>query len=312
MTGYNPPMFFQAFAKTGELAALGTASCWAVTALAFEAAGRRVGSLAVNLVRLVMAFGLLAAAGWATRGLPLPTDASGHAWLWLSVSGLVGFVLGDICLFRAFLVLGPRLATLMMSLAPPLAAIVGWLVLGEVLSGRDVLGMSLTIGGIAWALLERSRQRCEPSVMAGGPRPSLAGVALGFGGALGQGAGLVLSKLGMGAYSAFPATQIRVLAGIVGLSLLFVPLGWWRRVGAAVRDARAMGYAAIGAFFGPFLGVTLSLVAVRTTEAGVAASLMATTPILIIPVVALRGERIGPGGLAGAVVAVAGVALLFL
>lgn len=312
MTGYNPPMLFQVFAKTGELAALGTASCWAVTALAFEAAGRRVGSLTVNLVRLVMAFGLLAVAGWATRGLPLPTDASGHAWLWLSVSGLVGFVLGDVCLFRSFLVLGPRLSTLMMALAPPLAAIVGWLVLGEVLSGRDVLGMSLTVGGIALAILERSRRRGEPSVTADGPRPSLAGVALGFGGALGQGAGLVLSKLGMGAYSAFAATQIRVLAGIVGLALLFVPLGWWRRVWPAVRDGRAMGYAAVGAFFGPFLGVTLSLIAVRATEAGVAASIMATTPILIIPAVALRGERVGPGGLAGAVIAVAGVALLFL
>ena len=129
----------------GELAALGTAVCWTITALCFEAAGRRVGSLTVNLLRLVLAIGLLAAAGWVFRGLPLPTDATPRAWLWLTVSGLVGFTFGDLCLFRAFVVLGSRLSTLMMSLAPPLAALIGWLVLGEVLSGRDLLGMTLTV-----------------------------------------------------------------------------------------------------------------------------------------------------------------------
>ena len=124
----------------GQLAALGTAFCWVATALAFEAAGRRIGSLTVNLVRLVLAAGLLALEGWLVRGLALPVDAPPSAWLWLSVSGLVGFTFGDLCLFRAFVVLGSRLSTLMMSLAPPLTAVLGFLVLGEVLSGRDLWG----------------------------------------------------------------------------------------------------------------------------------------------------------------------------
>lgn len=139
----------------GELAALGTAVCWVATALSFEAAGRRVGSLTVNLVRLVLAVGMLAAANWLRRGLPLPTDATAHAWLWLTVSGLVGFTFGDLCLFRAFVVLGARLSTLVMSLVPPLTAMIGWLVLGEVLALRDLLGMSLTLGGVVWAVAER-------------------------------------------------------------------------------------------------------------------------------------------------------------
>lgn len=296
------------FPYAGELAALGTAACWVATALTFEAAGRRIGSLTVNLLRLPMAFVLLMGLTWALRGNPLPTDASLHAWGWLALSGLVGFAFGDLCLFRAFLVLGPRLSTLVMSLAPVFAALLGWWLLGEVLAGNDLVGMLLIVGGIAWAVLER-RRPSGPYVR--DQRPVL-GVLLALGGALGQGGGLVLSKLGMGEYSAAAATQIRILAGLVGYVVIFTAIGWWRRVPAAVKDGRAMRFTALGAFFGPFLGVTLSLVAVQLTLAGVAASLMATTPILIIPVVVILGkEKVGWGGWLGALLAVAGVVVLF-
>lgn len=297
---------------TGQLAALGAASCWAFSALAFETAGRRIGALTLNLVRLVIAFGFLCVGAWIARGVPLPVDASPHAWLWLTVSGLVGFVFGDLCLFRAFLLIGSRLSMLLMSLAPVLTAVIGWLVLGETLTARDFVGMTLTVTGIAWAVLERKR----PASIEGSPLPHRtpwAGIALGFGGALGQAGGLVLSKLGMGSYHAFAATQIRVIAGMAGYVALYFVLRWWPRVWPALRDRKALGFASVGAFFGPFLGVTLSLIAVRHTVAGVAASIMALTPVLIIPLVfLLRRERAGVGGVLGAIVAVAGVAILFL
>jgi drug/metabolite transporter (DMT)-like permease len=300
-------------AYTGQLAALGAAGLWAFTALAIEQAARRIGSLTVNLIRLVFAFAFLCLAGWIARGLALPVDASRHAWIWLSVSGLVGFVFGDLCLYRAYLVIGPRLSTLMMSLVPPLTALIGWIVLGETLGPRDLLGMTLTVGGIAWAVLERGKSWTALWSPDGQPRVPPSGIALGFGGALGQAGGLILSKLGMGGYNAFAATQIRVIAGIGGYSLLFFALRWWPNVRTGVRDRRALGFAALGAFFGPFIAVTLSLVAIRATLAGVASSIMALTPVLIIPlVVLLRRERVGIGGLVGALVAVAGVALLFL
>lgn len=299
----------------GELAALGTAFCWVATALTFEAAGHRIGSLRVNLLRMPLAFLLLSLAAWASRGLALPTDATAHAWGWLALSGLVGFTFGDLCLFRAFVVLGPRLSTLVMSLAPVFAAVLGWAMLGEVLGGMDLAGMALTLTGVAWAVLDRERppRRSRWSPGERPPRRPFAGVLLALGGAFGQGAGLVLSKLGMGSYGALPATQIRVLAGVAGYVLLFTALGWWHRIPEAVADRPAMAWTALGAFFGPFLGVTLSLVAVKYTATGVAASLMSTTPVLIIPVVVFLGhERVGPGGVAGALLAVAGVGVLFL
>jgi drug/metabolite transporter (DMT)-like permease len=307
------------FAHAGELAALGTAGCWVASVLAFEAAGRRIGSLTVNLIRLVMAIALGALAGWALRGLPLPTDATPHAWLWLSISGLVGFTFGDLCLFRAFVVLGARLSSLMMSLVPPLTAVIGWALLGEVLGGRELAGMAMTVGGVVWALAERMRRtggrtagRPAGAAPPALPGPTLWGVALGLGGAVGQAGGLVLSKYGMGGYDPFAATQIRVLAGTAGYIALFTALGRWGRVVRATADRRAMAHTATGAFFGPFLGVSLSLLAVQHTLTGVAASIMSTTPVLIIPAVVLLGrERVGPGGWLGAALAVAGVVVLF-
>lgn len=274
--------------------------------MCFSAAGRRVGSLAVNLIRLVIAFVLLTGLCWLWRGEPLPTDASGSAWLWLSLSGVAGFLIGDLCLFRAFVVVGPRISSLLMSLAPVLTAIAGWLILGEGLSAMDALGGLVVLAGITLALISGPSSRHVPA------KTSIWGVALGFAGALGQAVGLVLSKLGMGDYDPFAATQIRVITGIVGFSLLFFALRWWQTTFRAIRNPRAMAWTAVGATFGPFLGVSLSLVAIQRANTAVAASIMATTPVLILPIVALRGERVGWGGFFGALIAVAGVVILFL
>jgi drug/metabolite transporter (DMT)-like permease len=296
------------FSHAGELAALATACCWAVSALAFQTAGRRVGSLPVNLIRLMMAVLLLGAFTWATRGTPLPIDASPHVWVWLSLSGLVGFTIGDLCLFRAFVMVGARISMLMMTLVPLFTTIFGFLVMHEVLTPKQFAGMALTIAGVSSVVLERRRDengRIE--------RLPAGGVLLGLGGAVGQALGLVLAKYGMSSYNAFASTQIRVLAGIIGFSVVFSATGRWPRVRAALGDRRAMTSTGIGAVFGPFLGVSLSLLAVQYTEAGVAATLMSLTPVLIIPVaVIFYREHVAWPAAAGAAVAVCGSALLFL
>ena len=157
--------------------------------------------------------------------------------------------------------------------------------------------------------------RCRHATMPRPPAPALAaGLALGFCGALGQAGGLVLSKLGHGGLRRrrrHPGAGDRRHRRLRAPPARRCAAG--RGVGRALRDRRALGFAAVGAFFGPFLGVSLSLYAVRHTVAGVAASIMALQPVLVIPlVVLLHRERVGVGGVAGALVAVAGVALLFL
>jgi len=306
----------------GELAAFGTAVFWTGSALSFAAAGRRIGSVPTNLIRLVFALAFLMLANVATRGLALPLDATAYTWGMLALSGFIGLVAGDLCLFRAFVVLGPRLTLLVNASAPFFTAVLGWLVLGELLSLRQVLGMMLTAGGIAVALAaQRGTARAEGAVDAaanGGGLEAVArtghwstgGLLLALGGALGQAGGLVTSKLGMRGYPPLASSEIRVITALACFALGFTALRLWPRVRLALRHSGGLGFTALGAFCGPTAGVTLALVAVTHAPAGVAASLMALSPLLVLPIVALRGERVGWGGVAGAVLAVGGVVLL--
>jgi len=139
----------------GEFAALLTTLFWTITALAFETASKRIGSMHVNLLRLGLATILLSVFSFFYRGLFLPLDADMHTWLWLAVSGIVGFIIGDYCLFRAYVITGARVAMLMMTLAPVFAAFTAWVMLGEVMSGKSLLAMFITLSGIALVIFTR-------------------------------------------------------------------------------------------------------------------------------------------------------------
>lgn len=298
----------------GEIAGVLTAVFWTITALAFESAGKKVGSLAVNLIRLVIAFFLIGAYSFIVRGFFFPTDATFYAWKWLAISGLIGFVIGDLLLFESYLFIGARIAMLFMALAPPFAAFIGWLMLGEVLTPMNWLGMVITMTGIVIVILKREKSEENGAVVKKFKSGySVPGLLLATGGALGQAAGLVISKKGMGEYDAFSATQIRVLTGIVGFSVLFFFMKRWPRVWSALRNGPAMKRISLGAFFGPFLGVSFSLLAVQHTQAGIAATLMAIVPVLIIgPSVLLFNEKVNWKEIIGAIITVCGVALFFV
>jgi drug/metabolite transporter (DMT)-like permease len=298
----------------GEIAGVLTAVFWTVTSLAFESAGKKVGSLSVNLIRLVIAFFFIGIYSWVVRGFFFPTDATLFQWQWLALSGLVGFVIGDLLLFQALVVIGARVSMLMMALAPPFAAFIGWLVLGEVLSPTNLMGMVITLTGIVIVILKRERTE-ENGIFTTKIKSnySVQGILLALGGAIGQGAGLVLSKKGMGDYDAFSASQIRVLTGIVGFIIILTLMKRWQRFGSALKNGSAMKRITLGAFFGPFLGVSFSLLAVQHTQAGIAATLMSITPVLIIaPAVFLFKEKINWKEILGAVITVIGIAFFFL
>lgn len=298
----------------GEIAGLLTAVFWTITSMAFESAGKKVGSLAVNLIRLVMAFFFIGTFSYFTRGFFFPSDATLFQWKWLVISGLIGFVIGDLLLFQAFVVVGARISMLVMALAPPFAALTGWLVLGEVLTLKNWLGMAVTITGIVIVILKREKFE-ENGITTRKLKSaySIQGILLALGGSLGQATGLVFSKKGMGSYNAFSASQIRVLSGIIGFSVLFIFIRRWPRVWAALKNRPAMKRITLGAFFGPFLGVSFSLLAVQHTETGIAATLMAIVPVLIIgPAVIIFKERVNWKEILGAAITVGGVALFFL
>jgi len=292
---------------TGEISALGVAFCWTLSALFFEMAGSRIGSLAVNVIRLVMAILLLGIATWITRGLFLPLDATMYQWFWLSLSGFIGFFLGDLCLFYSYSLIGSRMAQLVMTLAPPITAFVGFVFLGERLSWFKLTGILITVSGIFIAMLgKETGERLNFKV-------PLKGFLFALGGAVGQALGLVISKKGIGNYDAMAATQIRAFTGGLSFIILVTFLRRWGNVRVAAKDRKGLRSVFIGSFFGPFVGVALSLYAIQHTSAGVAATLIGLVPILIIvPSAIMFKQRIALFQVIGAFVSVSGCVLLFM
>ncbi len=308
----------------GELISIGVAISWTLTALCFEYASKRLGTLSLNIIRLGMSIGMLALTLFAFTGHFYPVDAGGQAWLWLAVSGVVGYLFGDYCLFSSYILIGSRFGQLFMTLAPPSAAIAGMFILGERLSLFAVLGMTVTLLGIGLSILGRAEKGSKSLVQVKLP---IKGILFGIGAGVGQGVGLVFSKLGMNYYVQdidpldtaamqmvpFASTQIRAVVGLIGFLLVMI----WKRRGTALlhafKDGKSMWSATGGTFFGPFLGVSFSLMAVQYTQAGIASTLMALTPVIILlPSYMLFKQKITLKEVVGAVISVIGVSLFFI
>lgn len=294
----------------GEVAALTTSLLWAMTSLLFTRATQRVGASIVNKTRLLVALFLLLASHLIAYSTLLPVDAGLDRWLWLSLSGIIGLVIGDAFLFQAFHAIGPRLSMLLMSLAPVIATIFSWIFLSERLTVQQLTGIAITVSGIAFVVSERNTREGKDTT-----NVKAAGVLLGIGAATGQAVGLITSKLGLaGDFPALSGNIIRVLAATVLLWAWTALRGQIPAAWQALRgDRRASGYILAGSVVGPFLGIWFSLIAIQYTEVGVASTLMGLAPIILLPLsrVFLHEDVTGKAVL-GTVVAMVGVAILFL
>jgi drug/metabolite transporter (DMT)-like permease len=294
----------------GELAALATAILWTVSSMAVVAAGNRVGSLAVSFFRLIIAAVLMMAYGQIVHGLCLPLDASRRVWTLLAISGFFGFFLCDVCLFKAMLMIGPRLVFLVYSLTPPLAAGMAWAYRGKTLSAWQWFAMAVTLAGVAWVVLEEP----DGANRAAASRNRWRGVMLGLFAAVTSAIGLVFSGEVMPDYhDAIAATLIRVLAALPGYLLMVTLWRRWPAMLSAARDRRAMVALTLVAVMGPFIGTALSMLALEHSPEGVVATIIATMPVLVLPLSILHyHEKVSLRAIGGAVLAVVGVAMLML
>ncbi|MDR0748442.1 MAG: DMT family transporter [Tannerellaceae bacterium] len=312
----------------GELISLGVAVSWTVTALFFEYAGKRMGSLSLNFIRLALSTLMLGITLLIFTGQAIPFNAGGKAWLWLGISGFIGYIIGDYCLFNSYILIGSRFGQLFMTLAPPSAALAGMLILGEKMGGMAILGMFVTLSGIGLSVAGRGAN----SEGAGKAKKwefklPLRGILFGTGAGAGQGVGLVFSKLGMEHYmqainpqdpagvfmAPFASTQIRAITGALGFFIIILATKGLRRLSRSLTDVKAMGATTGGTFFGPFIGVSFSLMAVQYTGAGAASTLMALTPILIlVPSYFFFKQKVSLKEVAGAIISVIGVSMFFV
>jgi len=295
--------------QTGELAALGTALLWTLSTLAWTSAGRHVGATAVCFVRLLLTLVLLTLYGGLVRGQWWPVGVSAERWSVLAASGFTGFFLADILIFKAFLLIGPRLTVLLQAFTPPLAAQFSWLLLGDRLSGWQWVAMGVTLAGVVWVVLEGHNGTGD----AHDPRRIALGILLAVLGAAVAAIALVLSKKGIGDLDPTVATFIRVLGGLAGMVPLVTVTRRWPSVVDTARHPRAVPLIVFGTLAGPLLGVILYMIAVRNCPAGVVSTIIATMPVLILPcVMVLYREKVSLRAAGGAVLSVAGVALLML
>jgi len=293
----------------GELAALATSVSFSFGSTFFTLAGRRVSSIVVNRIRLLFAILFLSITHWLTLGHPFPIQAEGYRWMWLGLSGVVGLVIGDIFLFQAFVWIGPRLSMLMMSLAPVIAAVEAWVFLHETISLSQMGGILLTLGGVAWVVMGRSPSSNRTD------KDYTRGILYGLGGAIGQASGLVLAKNGLGGeFSPISANLIRMISGAAVLwGITFLQKEAKITFQKVAQDRRGALFVLLGAFAGPFVGVSFSMLAIQHADVGIASTLMALPPVFLLPIsYFVFKERYGWGAIAGTFLAIAGVALLFL
>ncbi len=260
----------------------------------------------VNRHRLTIALGLLLTAHLIINGRILPPGVTDYHWLWFGLSGIIGFAIGDRLLFKSFVLIGPRLGMLMMSLAPVFGVIIAWFFLEEQLDFGDLGAIAVTLSGICWVVLDGRRYP--------GEKHSLLGVLCGIGAALGQAAGLVLSKKGLAnGLSPLVGNIIRLLVASCFVWLLTIIERDTLSSVKLFKNRKALIAVIGGSILGPFIGVWLSLVAVKHSYIGIAATLMALPPILLIPLSHFFfKERITTGSIIGTIIAVCGVALIFL
>ena len=301
----------------GEFISIGVAFSWTATALLSEFGSKRLGNLTLNVLRMALALLFSVVLFGVVTGNILPPGASAEACGWMLLSGLVGYVIGDFCLFQCYIIIGSRYGQLFMTLAPLSAALMAWVTLGQQMTLMSILAMLVTLFGISISVLGRGEHHKVSLKL------PLNGILFAIGAAVCQGVGLVLSKIGMDYYEPsasmpewlvpFSANFYRCVAGIIGFTLLLYFRDGIGPLREAMHDKKGLYVATATTIFGPFVGVGFSLMAVQYTAAGIASTLMAMTPIIIIlPAYWLFHEKITWKAILGALISVIGVSLFFL
>ncbi len=288
----------------GELSAILASFAWATGATFFSLAVVNIGPYRLNFVRLIVAFFLLVFALFFSKGVFFPLSATSHNWFWLSISGTIGLVIGDLCYFGALNYLGVRITMLLFTIAPPTAAISEYFILKDHISYGSIFGMVIVVSGIIIVIFKTEDRRDSK-------RYSAMGLFLGIMAAIFQGLGLAISRFGIGELNAIEATYIRMFSAASFYALIFLLMFQRLHKFENKKGKKAYLYALLGAFFGPFLGVILSMNAIKFTYTGIAQTLLSTTPITIIPYsVFVFHEKIGLRSIIGTLIAFAGVILL--
>jgi drug/metabolite transporter (DMT)-like permease len=291
----------------GEISALITAFLWSGTSIAFTDAATRIGSLQLNINRMFLAAILLFLTILLTH---INYSLSYSQIYFLILSGIAGLVLGDTFLFKAFQYIGARIGMLLMALVPAMSTVLAFIFLNETISLPGILGIIITLSGIFIVILEKKEIHSSKI------KTNKLGIFYGILGALGQASGLILAKFAFeeGNINGFVATFIRISSSVFIILFLALILRKYKNpIKVYSKDSKALISTIIGTILGPFLGITFSLVAIEYTKVGIASTLMAMVPVIMLPLIRYYyKEKLSWRAVSGAFLAVGGVAILFI
>lgn len=290
----------------GEFSALAAAFFWAGISIVFTTVAFRIGVVQLNIDRMILASTFL-----FVTILVFSVDYSINTeqLIFLTISGFIGLVLGDSFLFKSFQEIGPRLTMLIYSINPAIAAILAYFFLGEVMEIMGIIGVMVALTGIGIVVMEKPKASDKFRI-------TQKGLIYGLLGAVGQAVGLIFAK---GAYNygdihSLTATFVRIASA----AIVMLPIGLLLRkyknpFKLYLKEHKTFRLVVLGSIMGPYLGISLSFVALTNTKIGIAATLMSTVPVIVLPLSwYFYKEKLSFISIAGAFITVAGIAMLFL
>jgi len=228
-----------------------------------------------------------------------------HSFWIFFLSGIIGMGLGDVASLKAMPRLGSRLTVLLVQCAAaPIAALTEWIWLGTGLSIREVMCATVILGGVVLAFLPTEDTNTTVDA---------AGISFALLGAAGQAFGAVLSRFGYreliardGLIDGGTAAFYRILGGLaVAIAFFFL-----RSSGSTHPHdlKKSWPWVIANTMAGPVLGVAFYQWALLTTPVGIVLPIVATAPLLVIPLARLiENDRPAFRSIIGGVISVAGV-----
>lgn len=286
----------------GESLALAAAFGWVGSSVFLERASKETGTLAVNLIRLVIAMLFLGVITYVKRGLILPLDVTKESFKFLSISGLFGLFLGDFFLYKSYIKIGPRITLLVMTFSPIAVSILSFFILGEKIEGFKVLGMLLTIIGIAIVILKKKNDKEFSKV----------GFIYALLAMLGESLGIVFTRLGSIDYDSFATIQVRTIPAVLAFIVYISLKKEWSNIKEGILNKKGMIYIVLGTIVAT-LGVTALVEAMKYANVGIVSTLAATSPILIIPIsIIFFKEKVSILEGIGALISFVGITIFFI
>lgn len=302
---------------SGELIALITTLCWSLGIFPFTEAAKRIGSAPLNQYRLLLAWIIISIILFFWNDLnfvELFTEPQPYHFIFLGLSGIIGFSIGDYCSFNSFKLLGPKLASLYTTFAPGAALLIGYIALNESVNLIGIFGILITVSGVIWLTLSKKDSNAATQV---GYTRDKRGIIYGIIGALCQGTGLVLSKYGMDYYEVklqtMHAVWIRLLFAFSAAFIVSLLAGKLKANSKPIftNEKNNLPFLFFGTILGPVMGVTLSLFAIQKLEVAVAQTIFALLPLFVLPIsLIVYKERITLQSVFACLLALSGVLLL--